>query len=168
MTLPIFRTAAVALVLGSSPALAQDTILNVSYDIGREVFEALNARLRRALAGDHGPHRDARHVAWWLLASGAGVLEGLPADVGHLQPGRRRRLVEGGLSRRLARRPAERRLPLLLRCGPSWSGKATRSTSRTGTTRPRGRGAGLPEPQDQRQRAYTYLGLCLCASDQRR
>ncbi len=36
------HVAALALLLGSSPALAQDKILNVSYDIARELFEALN------------------------------------------------------------------------------------------------------------------------------
>ena len=36
------RAAAAVLVLGTAPALAQDKILNVSYDIARELFEALN------------------------------------------------------------------------------------------------------------------------------
>ena len=42
MTFPKLRIAALALLIGASPALAQDKILNVSYDIGRELFEALN------------------------------------------------------------------------------------------------------------------------------
>ena len=81
MKLPFLRTAALALLLGSTPAMAQDKILNVSYDIARELFEALNPvyaagwkeKTGRDLSIDQshgGSSRQAR-----------AILEGLNADV---------------------------------------------------------------------------------------
>ena len=42
MKLGAIKAAVAALVLAATPALAQDKLLNVSYDISRELFEALN------------------------------------------------------------------------------------------------------------------------------
>ncbi len=81
MKLPIFRTVAMALVLAVAPAAAQDRLLNVSYDVSRELFEALNpvfaahwqATKGRTVTIDQshgGSSRQAR-----------AILEGLQADV---------------------------------------------------------------------------------------
>lgn len=81
MKASILAAAAFALSLGAAPAFAQDRILNVSYDISRELFEALNpafaahwqATTGRTVTIDQshgGSSRQAR-----------AILEGLNADV---------------------------------------------------------------------------------------
>ncbi|WFE74698.1 sulfate ABC transporter substrate-binding protein [Roseinatronobacter sp. S2] len=81
MTFPVLRISAVVLALGTTPATAQDILLNTSYDIARELFEALNPGFQaywqestgRTVAIDQshgGSSRQAR-----------AILEGLPADV---------------------------------------------------------------------------------------
>ena len=42
MTFPKLRTAALALLIGASPAFPPDKILNVSHDLGRALLDALN------------------------------------------------------------------------------------------------------------------------------
>ncbi len=82
MTIPAFRAAALALiVLAPMPALAQDKLLNVSYDIGREVFEALNPAF-----AEHWQETTGRTVTIDMSHGGSSrqaraVLEGLAADV---------------------------------------------------------------------------------------
>jgi sulfate/thiosulfate transport system substrate-binding protein len=85
MKLNTFRNAAVALVLGTalgaSPAVAQDSLLNVSYDISRELFEALNP----AFAA-HWQEKTGRTVTIDMSHGGSSrqaraILEGLNADV---------------------------------------------------------------------------------------
>lgn len=81
MSFPTFRAATLALVLGAAPAAAQDTILNVSYDIARELFEDLNP----AFAA-HWEEKTGRTVTIDQSHGGSSrqaraVLEGLPADV---------------------------------------------------------------------------------------
>jgi sulfate transport system substrate-binding protein len=81
MTFPLFRGAALALLLGSAPAMAQDRLLNVSYDIGREVFETLNTAF-----AEHWQETTGRTVTIDMSHGGSSrqaraVLEGLPADV---------------------------------------------------------------------------------------
>ncbi|MCG6121284.1 MAG: sulfate ABC transporter substrate-binding protein [Microvirga sp.] len=81
MKLTSLKIAAVALALGAVPAAAQDRLLNVSYDIARELFEALNpafaahweATTGRTVTIDQshgGSSRQAR-----------AIIEGLNADV---------------------------------------------------------------------------------------
>ncbi|KGJ02792.1 sulfate transport system substrate-binding protein [Paracoccus halophilus] len=81
MTFPKLRLAALALVLGASPALAQDKLLNVSYDIGRELFEALNPQFQT-----YWQEKSGRDVTIDQSHAGSSkqaraILEGLPADV---------------------------------------------------------------------------------------
>ncbi|TKA95058.1 sulfate ABC transporter substrate-binding protein [Cereibacter changlensis] len=74
----------VALAFGlaaASPALAQDKILNVSYDIARELFEALNP-----VFAEHWQETTGRTVTIDQSHGGSSrqaraILEGLPADV---------------------------------------------------------------------------------------
>ena len=75
------QAAALALVLGAAPALAQDKILNVSYDIARELFEALNPEFQT-----HWKDKTGRDVTIDQSHGGSSkqaraILEGLPADV---------------------------------------------------------------------------------------
>jgi sulfate/thiosulfate transport system substrate-binding protein len=81
MKFPTFRAALLALALGGSPAMAQDKILNVSYDIARELFEALNP----AFAA-HWQETTGRTVTIDMSHGGSSrqaraILEGLNADV---------------------------------------------------------------------------------------
>lgn len=81
MTLSTLRAATLALALGTTPALAQDTLLNVSYDIARELFEALNP----AFAA-HWLDTTSRTVTIDQSHGGSSrqaraILEGLNADV---------------------------------------------------------------------------------------
>jgi len=79
--IPRLRLAALALLLGTTPALAQDKILNVSYDIARELFEALNPEFQT-----HWKEKSGRDVTIDQSHAGSSkqaraILEGLPADV---------------------------------------------------------------------------------------
>ncbi|MCC5960121.1 MAG: sulfate ABC transporter substrate-binding protein [Rhodobacteraceae bacterium] len=72
---------AITLALGAAPAVAQDRLLNVSYDIAREVFEALNP-----VFADHWQDATGRSVTIDQSHGGTSrqaraILEGLPADV---------------------------------------------------------------------------------------
>lgn len=75
------QTAALALLLAASPALAQDKILNVSYDVGREVFEALKPGFQAHWKDKtgHDVTIDQSHAGSSKQARA--ILEGLPADV---------------------------------------------------------------------------------------
>ncbi|MDT1063803.1 sulfate ABC transporter substrate-binding protein [Paracoccus sp. CPCC 101403] len=79
--IPKLRFAALALLLGTTPALAQDKILNVSYDVARELFEALNPEFQA-----HWKEKSGREVTIDQSHAGSSkqaraILEGLPADV---------------------------------------------------------------------------------------
>ncbi|MFH5776168.1 sulfate ABC transporter substrate-binding protein [Paracoccus sp. NGMCC 1.201697] len=79
--IPKLRFAALALLLGTTPALAQDKILNVSYDVARELFEALNPEFQA-----HWKEKSGRDVTIDQSHAGSSkqaraILEGLPADV---------------------------------------------------------------------------------------
>jgi len=81
MKFPALTAAALALTLGAAPVQAQDTLLNVSYDIARELFEALNP----AFAA-HWEETTGRTVTIDMSHGGSSrqaraILEGLPADV---------------------------------------------------------------------------------------
>lgn len=79
MKLPLLA-AAVALTL-AGPAAAQDKLLNVSYDIARELFEALNP-----VFAEHWEAETGRSITIDMSHAGSSkqaraILEGLPADV---------------------------------------------------------------------------------------
>lgn len=81
MKFPTLTAVALALSLGAAPAMAQDKILNVSYDIARELFEALNP----AFAA-HWEETTGRTVTIDMSHGGSSrqaraILEGLNADV---------------------------------------------------------------------------------------
>lgn len=81
MKFSLIRAATLALALGATPALAQDKILNVSYDIARELFEELNPQFVT-----HWKDKSGRDVTIDQSHGGSSkqaraILEGLPADV---------------------------------------------------------------------------------------
>ena len=75
------RIAALALVLGSNPALAQDKILNVSYDVARELFEALNPEFQAYWKAKTGRDVTIDQSHGGSSKQARAILEGLPADV---------------------------------------------------------------------------------------
>lgn len=79
----LFRAAALAIGLGASavPALAQDKILNVSYDIARELFEALNPSFVAKWKADTGRDLTIEQSHGGSSRQARAILEGLPADV---------------------------------------------------------------------------------------
>lgn len=77
----LLRAAALALVVGATPALAQDKLLNVSYDVARELFEELNPAF-----ATHWQAQTGRTVTIDMSHGGSSrqaraILEGLNADV---------------------------------------------------------------------------------------
>lgn len=75
------RTAAAVVVLAAAPALAQDKILNVSYDIGRELFEALNPVFAKTWKETTGRDVTVDQSHGGSSAQARAILEGLNADV---------------------------------------------------------------------------------------
>jgi sulfate transport system substrate-binding protein len=81
MTLTAIKGASLALFLSAGSALAQDHLLNTSYDIARELFEALNPEFAA-----HWKEETGRDIAIDMSHGGSSrqaraILEGLPADV---------------------------------------------------------------------------------------
>ncbi|MBE0412146.1 sulfate ABC transporter substrate-binding protein [Yoonia sp.] len=81
MTIPFIRTALVAAALAASPAAAQDSLLNTSYDVARELFEALNP-----VFADHWQETTGRTITIDMSHGGSSrqaraILEGLRADI---------------------------------------------------------------------------------------
>jgi len=78
----LIATAVTVLALGSTPAFAQPTdILNVSYDIGRELFEAVNVAFIPHYAAETGTTLTVNQSHAGSSAQARAVLEGLQADV---------------------------------------------------------------------------------------
>ncbi|MTH78877.1 sulfate ABC transporter substrate-binding protein [Paracoccus aestuariivivens] len=75
------RVAALALMVGATPALAQDKILNVSYDIARELFEALNPEFQAYWKEKTGKDVTIDQSHAGSSKQARAILEGLPADV---------------------------------------------------------------------------------------
>lgn len=74
--------AALAAALFATPALAQPTdILNVSYDIGRELYEAVNAAFIPNYKADTGVDLTVNQSHAGSSAQARAVLEGLQADL---------------------------------------------------------------------------------------
>ncbi|MFT4148798.1 MAG: sulfate ABC transporter substrate-binding protein [Paracoccaceae bacterium] len=72
--------AALALVL-ATPALAQDKILNVSYDVARELFEQINPAFAAKWKADTGRDVTIDQSHGGSSKQARAILEGLPADV---------------------------------------------------------------------------------------
>lgn len=81
MKLAAFKAAAVALVLAVSPASAQDRLLNVSYDVSRELFEKLNPVFAQAWKAQSGRDVTIEQSHAGSSKQARSILEGLPADV---------------------------------------------------------------------------------------
>lgn len=81
MKFPYLRAAALALVLGVSPAAAQDKILNVSYDIARELFEELNPQFAAEWKTQTGRDVTIDQSHGGSSKQARAILEGLNADV---------------------------------------------------------------------------------------
>ena len=78
----IILAAALTAVLGASPAFAQATdILNVSYDVGRELFEQVNAAFVPKYKAEGGTDLTINQSHAGSSAQVRAVLEGLQADV---------------------------------------------------------------------------------------
>jgi len=94
----LFATAVALVALGSAPALAQPTdLLNASYDIARELFEAENAAFVPAYAAAGGTTVTINQSHGGSSAQARAILEGLQADVVTFnQVLDVERLVEGG------------------------------------------------------------------------
>lgn len=81
MSATTIRAAAVAIALAATPAVAQDSLLNTSYDIARELFEVLNPEFAA-----HWQETTGRTVTIDQSHGGSSrqaraILEGLAADV---------------------------------------------------------------------------------------
>lgn len=82
MTLGLFRAVTLAAGLAfAGPALAQDKILNVSYDIARELFEALNPEFIAKWKADTGRDLTIDQSHGGSSRQARAILEGLAADV---------------------------------------------------------------------------------------
>lgn len=95
----IFRVAALVAGLGAAaPALAQDSLLNVSYDIARELFEDLNPKFIAQWKADKGRDLTIDQSHGGSSRQARAILEGLAADVVTFnQETDIDALVEGGL-----------------------------------------------------------------------
>ncbi|WP_134679948.1 sulfate ABC transporter substrate-binding protein [Paracoccus ravus] len=81
MMISKLRVAALALLVGATPAMAQDKILNVSYDIARELFEALNPEFQAYWKDKTGKDVTIDQSHGGSSKQARAILEGLPADV---------------------------------------------------------------------------------------
>src|SRR5699024_4107078 len=86
MTLPFLSSSAIALVLALSPlglssAAAQDKILNVSYDIARELFEDLNPKFIEIWQARTGKELTIDQSHGGSSRQARAILEGLNADI---------------------------------------------------------------------------------------
>ncbi len=78
----LLATAAAFVAIGSTPVLAQSTeLLNASYDISRELFDAENAAFEQAYAAETGVEVIINQSHAGSSAQVRAILEGLPADV---------------------------------------------------------------------------------------
>ena len=81
MTRSPIRAAAAAIVLTAAPVAAQDAILNVSYDIAREVFAAVNPVFAEAWEAETGRSVTVDQSHGGTSRQARAILEGLQADV---------------------------------------------------------------------------------------
>lgn len=78
----LIKATLLAATLGAAtPALAQDSILNVSYDISRELFEALNPAFIAQWKADTGRDLSIDQSHGGSSRQARAILEGLSADV---------------------------------------------------------------------------------------
>lgn len=81
MTFKSFLSATALVALTATPSLAQDKLLNVSYDIARELFEALNPAFAAHWLEETGRTVTIDQSHGGSSAQARAILEGLPADV---------------------------------------------------------------------------------------
>lgn len=81
MRLPPFKAAIAALLLSLTPAMAQDKLLNVSYDISRELFEKLNPAFIAEWKASTGKDVTIEQSHGGSSKQARSIIEGLPADV---------------------------------------------------------------------------------------
>ncbi|MBK5928301.1 sulfate ABC transporter substrate-binding protein [Rhodobaculum claviforme] len=81
MTFPALRATAVAVALAATPAAAQDRLLNTSYDIARELFEALNPVFAENWQATEGRSVTIDQSHGGSSRQARAILEGLAADV---------------------------------------------------------------------------------------
>lgn len=81
MKLSALKAAVATLLLAATPAFAQDRLLNVSYDISRELFEALNPAFAQAWKAQTGRDVTIEQSHAGSSKQARSILEGLPADV---------------------------------------------------------------------------------------
>ncbi|MDO5647233.1 sulfate ABC transporter substrate-binding protein [Paracoccus sp. (in: a-proteobacteria)] len=75
-------TTTLALILGlAAPAVAQDSILNVSYDVARELFADINPAFAEKWQADTGRTVSIDQSHGGSSRQARAILEGLPADV---------------------------------------------------------------------------------------
>jgi len=78
----ILAAAIASLTLAATPALAQPAeILNVSYDVGRELFEAIGLAFVPSYAASTGTTLTVKQSNGGSSAQARAILEGLPADL---------------------------------------------------------------------------------------
>ena len=75
------RAAALAFGLAAAPAVAQTTLLNVSYDPTRELYRELNAAFQKNWKGQSGEDINIRVSHGGSGAQARAVIDGLDADV---------------------------------------------------------------------------------------
>ncbi len=169
-----FTTVALGLLvaagaIAAQPAAAAEvTLLNVSYDPTRELYEDYNKAFADLLEGQDRPDT--------VTISQSPRRLGQAGPLGDRRPGGRRRDPGAGLRHRCDReqrpsccpptgkRAADRTARPTPRRSCSWCARAIRRASRTGTIwcKPRRQGD-HPEPEDFRRRALELpggLGLC--------
>lgn len=81
MSFKSFLSATALVALSASPTLAQDKLLNVSYDIARELFEVLNPAFAAHWLEETGRTVTIDQSHGGSSAQARAILEGLPADV---------------------------------------------------------------------------------------
>lgn len=81
MKLTPIKAAVAALLLAVTPAMAQDKLLNVSYDISRELFEKLNPAFIADWKAKTGKDVTIEQSHAGSSKQARAILEGLPADV---------------------------------------------------------------------------------------
>ena len=161
----LLAVTAVGFALGLGPATAADEptdILNVSYDVSRELFADVNKAFIAKYKAETGKDHHRQPVACRLVEAGARrCSKGWTADVVTFNqvtdvadPA-----DQGGLvARRLAGASSPTRPRPSIRCRPSWCARAIRRTSRTGTISSRDDvKVVFPNPKTSGNARYTYL-----------
>jgi sulfate/thiosulfate transport system substrate-binding protein len=131
----LLSTVFAAVLSGTAFAEAPNKILNASYDIGRELFVDINAAFIPKYKAETGKDLEVSQSHAGSSKQARAILEGLEADVVTFN-----QVTDIDALVRAASFPTTGRriLPTMprpiIRCRHSLSARATRRTSRTGTT----------------------------------